>query len=129
MGLTVTNVGESEKTNRAEVNVAVNPSTLVFKDIGQKRDFVVTVTTYEGGEHTDGSGDRGELNWVSEKHVLRSPMVIVVGQTSASSADRSYSPDVPTSIDSEGEKTTKLDCYLGRKQEIAYVLHAFGCYS
>ena len=72
--------------------------------------YLVTVTTYEGGEHIDGSGDRGELKWVSEKHVVRSPMVNVVVQTSASSVGRSYSLDVPTSIDSEGEKTTKLDC-------------------
>jgi len=45
---TVTNVGEPEETYSAEVfapgvDVAVNPSTLAFSDIGQKRDFVVTV--------------------------------------------------------------------------------------
>jgi hypothetical protein len=100
---TVTNVGEREETYSAEVFapgvvVAVNPSTLAFGDIGQKRDFVVTV---KRAANTPAKAVvEGELKWVSEKHVVRSPMVIVVGETSASTAGHSYGADVPAGTES-----------------------------
>ncbi|XP_066324107.1 subtilisin-like protease 4 [Miscanthus floridulus] len=95
---TVTNVGEPEETYSAEVfapgvDVAVNPSTLAFSDIDQKRDFVVTVKR-EANTPTKAVVE-GELKWVSGKHAVRSPMVIVVGETSAS-----YGADVPAGIES-----------------------------
>jgi hypothetical protein len=100
---TVTNVGEPEETYSAEVfapgvDVAVNPSTLAFSDIGQKRDFVVTVKR-EANTPTKAVVE-GELKWVSEKHAVRSPMVIVVGETSASSASYSYGAEVPAGVES-----------------------------
>ncbi|OEL30401.1 Subtilisin-like protease SBT4.14 [Dichanthelium oligosanthes] len=91
---TVTNVGEPAETYRAEVtapgvDVAVNPSTLVFSDIGQKRDFVVTVRRQASTPAK--AVIEGELKWVSEKHAVRSPVVVVVGETAASSsAGHSY---------------------------------------
>ncbi|RLM80159.1 cucumisin-like [Panicum miliaceum] len=94
---TATNVGEPAETYRAEVtahgvDVAVNPSTMVFSDIGQQRDFVVTVRRQASTPAK--SVIEGELKWVSEKHAVRSPMVVVVGETVASSAGHSYGADV-----------------------------------
>ncbi|RCV07701.1 hypothetical protein SETIT_1G266600v2 [Setaria italica] len=93
---TVTNVGERAETYRAEVtapgiDVAVSPSTLVFSDVGQKRDFVVTVRRQASTPAK--AVIEGELNWVSEKHAVRSPVVVVVGETAASSAGHSYGAD------------------------------------
>ncbi|KAJ1280353.1 hypothetical protein BS78_04G225700 [Paspalum vaginatum] len=86
---TLTNVGEPAETYRAEVtvpgvDVAVNPSTLVFSDIDQKRDFTVTVRR-QASTPTKAVIE-GELLWLSEKHAVRSPMVVVIGETAAPSA-------------------------------------------
>ena len=94
---TATNVGEPAETYRAEVtaqgvDVAVNPSTMVFSDVGQKRDFVVTVRRQASTPAK--AVIEGELKWVSEKHVVRSPMVVVVGETVASSGGHSYGAGV-----------------------------------
>ncbi|CAL5018806.1 unnamed protein product [Urochloa decumbens] len=93
---TVTNVaGDSAATEtyRAEVTgaqgvaVAVTPSTMVFGDDAApktKRDFVVTVRRLASTPAK--AVIEGELKWVSEKHAVRSPMVIVVGETTAASS-------------------------------------------
>jgi hypothetical protein len=93
---TLTNVGELAETYHAEltapgIDMAVNPSTLVFTDVGQDRDFVVTVRRQASTPAK--VVIEGELKWVSEKHVVRSPMVVVVGETAASSAGHSYGAD------------------------------------
>ncbi|TVU27947.1 hypothetical protein EJB05_19452, partial [Eragrostis curvula] len=89
---TVTNVGEPEETYSVEavapgVEVVVRPSTLAFTELGQKLDFVVTVKR----EATTPAKAviEGELKLVSEKHVVRSPLVVVVGETAASSVSDS----------------------------------------
>lgn len=97
---TVTNVGEPAETYSVEatapgVDVAVTPSTLAFTGLAQKLDFVVTVKRELGTPVK--AVIEGELRWVSEKHTVRSPLVVVVGETPASSA--SYSK-VDTSPDS-----------------------------
>ncbi|CAN6274984.1 unnamed protein product [Urochloa humidicola] len=101
---TVTNVGGepgTDETYRAEVTahgvaVAVSPSTIVFSDVGHKRDFVVTVTRQATTPAK--AVIEGELKWVSEKHVVRSPMVVVVGETAAASSagHSSYGAHAPS---------------------------------
>ncbi|KAL6911816.1 hypothetical protein ACP4OV_000621 [Aristida adscensionis] len=94
---TVTNVGDAAESYRAEaavrgVDVAVNPSTLQFADVGQKLDFVVTVSRQPGTPAK--AVIEGHLKLVSEKHTVRSPMVVVVGETAASSGGHSDVADV-----------------------------------
>ncbi|CAN6253848.1 unnamed protein product [Urochloa humidicola] len=99
---TVTNVGEPAATYRAEITgakgvaVAVSPSTMVFSDVGHKRDFALTVTRQKTTPAK--AVIEGELKWVSEKHVVRSPMVVVVGETAAASSagDSSYAAYAPS---------------------------------
>ncbi|KAF8765424.1 hypothetical protein HU200_008569 [Digitaria exilis] len=95
---TVTNVGEEPveeyhvEVTVQGVDVAVNPSKLAFSEIGQKREFVVTVRRQASTPAK--AVIEGELKWVSEKHAVRSPMVVVVGETAATSAGLSYGDDI-----------------------------------
>ncbi|KAL6633810.1 hypothetical protein ACP70R_026481 [Stipagrostis hirtigluma subsp. patula] len=100
---TVTNVGDPGETYSAEaaapgVDVAVNPSTLQFTHVGQKLGFVVTVRRQAGTPAK--AVIEGQLKWVSEKHAVRSPLVVVVGEAAASSAGYSYSLDDVASVES-----------------------------
>ncbi|VAH26258.1 unnamed protein product [Triticum turgidum subsp. durum] len=77
---TVTNVGPANSTFTAKVDaprsltVRVSPETLAFSKTGEKKTFSVSVSSHGLGEelHVEGS-----LSWVSEKHVVRSPIVAV----------------------------------------------------
>ncbi|XP_037481212.1 subtilisin-like protease 4 [Triticum dicoccoides] len=77
---TVTNVGPENSTFTAKVDaprsltVRVSPETLAFSKTGEKKTFSVSVSSHGLGEelHLEGS-----LSWVSEKHVVRSPIVAV----------------------------------------------------
>jgi hypothetical protein len=98
---TVTNVGEPAEKYIVEatapgVDVGVTPSTLAFNDFGQKMDFVVTVK--RAARKPAKAVIEGELKWVSEKHAARSSLVVVVGETAASSV--SYSNADAASTDS-----------------------------
>ncbi|KAM0833155.1 hypothetical protein ACQ4PT_064448 [Festuca glaucescens] len=74
---TVTNVGPAESTYTAKVEapstltVHVSPETLSFSKAGEKKTFSVSVI----GQDLIAEGS---LSWVSEKHVVRSPVVAVV---------------------------------------------------
>uniref|UniRef100_J3ME65 Subtilisin-like protease n=1 Tax=Oryza brachyantha TaxID=4533 RepID=J3ME65_ORYBR len=78
---TVTNVGPPASTYTLKleipesVTVHVSPETLVFSEAGEKKTFTVTVSG-GGGEQ---KVVEGSLSWVSEKHVVRSPVVAIVG--------------------------------------------------
>ncbi|XP_010919425.1 subtilisin-like protease [Elaeis guineensis] len=73
---TVTNVGKANDVYRVEVEapkgakVTVTPATLTFSKVKEKKTFTVRVT---GGK----SGLAGNLRWISGRHVVRSPIVIV----------------------------------------------------
>ncbi|XP_047085242.1 subtilisin-like protease [Lolium rigidum] len=79
---TVTNVGPAESTYTAKVEapstltVHVSPETLSFSKAGEKKTFSVSVS----GHGVTGQDliAEGSLSWVSEKHVVRSPIVAVV---------------------------------------------------
>jgi hypothetical protein len=79
---TVTNVGPAESTYTAKVEapstltVHVSPETLSFSKAGEKKTFSVSVS----GHSVTGQDliAEGSLSWVSEKHVVRSPVVAVV---------------------------------------------------
>ncbi|KAL6896640.1 hypothetical protein ACP4OV_007212 [Aristida adscensionis] len=76
---TVTNVGPAASTYTAKVDapaslaVRVSPGTLAFTKAGEKKTFTVTVSGHGAGVL------EGSLNWVSGKHVVRSPIVAVAG--------------------------------------------------
>ncbi|KAF7006657.1 hypothetical protein CFC21_021682 [Triticum aestivum] len=77
---TVTNVGPANSTFTVKVDaprsltVRVSPETLAFSKTGEKKTFSVSVSSHGLSEelHVEGS-----LSWVSEKHVVRSPIVAV----------------------------------------------------
>uniref|UniRef100_A0A8R7QXD3 Subtilisin-like protease n=1 Tax=Triticum urartu TaxID=4572 RepID=A0A8R7QXD3_TRIUA len=77
---TVTNVGPAESTFKAKVDVPrsltvrVIPDTMSFSKTGEKKTFSVSVSSLELGKelYVDGT-----LSWVSEKHVVRSPIIVV----------------------------------------------------
>ncbi|TVT98870.1 hypothetical protein EJB05_55808, partial [Eragrostis curvula] len=81
---TLTNVGPAE-TYTASVHgasgmdIRVSPDTLVFSNPGDKKTFNLTVMVNGGGVHKDGDFLEGSLVWVSTKHLVRSPIVAVVG--------------------------------------------------
>lgn len=76
---TVTNVGEAHETYSSEidapegVSVRVDPTSLSFTSVNEKKTFKITFESKGGG----GSGNaEGQLKWVSGKHVVRSPIAI-----------------------------------------------------
>ncbi|XP_037488718.1 subtilisin-like protease [Triticum dicoccoides] len=75
---TVTNVGPADSTFKAKVavprslTVRVSPETLSFSKIGEKKTFSVSVSGDLGKEELY---EEGSLSWVSERHVVRSPIV------------------------------------------------------
>uniref|UniRef100_A0A0D9WQ58 Subtilisin-like protease fibronectin type-III domain-containing protein n=1 Tax=Leersia perrieri TaxID=77586 RepID=A0A0D9WQ58_9ORYZ len=75
---TVTNVGPATSAYTVKVRtptslvVRVLPTTLVFSMAGEKKTFSVS-----GGDQQEVV--EGSLRWVSDKHVVRSPVVAVVG--------------------------------------------------
>uniref|UniRef100_A0ACD5YYK4 Uncharacterized protein n=1 Tax=Avena sativa TaxID=4498 RepID=A0ACD5YYK4_AVESA len=79
---TVTNVGPATSTYTAKVDapkslvVRVLPETLTFSKAGEKKTFSLTVSSdnVDQEEFVEGS-----LTWVSEKHVVRSPIVASTG--------------------------------------------------
>ncbi|KAF7006648.1 hypothetical protein CFC21_021673 [Triticum aestivum] len=79
---TVTNVGPADSKFKAKVDVPrsltvrVVPETLSFSKIGEKKTFSVSVSGH--GLDKEGVHVEGSLSWVSEKHVVRSPIVFVV---------------------------------------------------
>ncbi|VAH42008.1 unnamed protein product [Triticum turgidum subsp. durum] len=78
---TVTNVGPATSTYRVKVDapksmtVRVSPETLVFSKAREKKTFSVSVS----GHHMDEQESmEGSLSWVSEKHVVRSPIIVAL---------------------------------------------------
>ncbi|XP_072959155.1 subtilisin-like protease [Typha angustifolia] len=77
---TVTNVGEEGSKYTAKVDVpkgasvTVSPKTLKFSKVKEKKSYQVTVRWGSNGET---SLVEGSLKWVSDKYVVRSPIVIV----------------------------------------------------
>ncbi|CAM0954407.1 unnamed protein product [Alopecurus aequalis] len=75
---TVTNVGPATSTYTAKVDVPntmvvhVFPETLAFSKAGEKKMFSLTVSSHAVGKE---EFVEGSLRWVSEKHVVRSPIV------------------------------------------------------
>ncbi|VAH42007.1 unnamed protein product [Triticum turgidum subsp. durum] len=75
---TVTNVGPADSTFKAKVavprslTVRVSPEMLSFSKIGEKKTFSVSVSGDLGKEELY---EEGSLSWVSERHVVRSPIV------------------------------------------------------
>jgi hypothetical protein len=84
---TVTNVGPATSTYTAKVDapkslvVRVFPETLTFSRTGEKKTFSLTVRSHDIDEELV----EGSLRWVSEKHVVRSPIVASTGVASSSS--------------------------------------------
>ncbi|XP_072147208.1 subtilisin-like protease 4 [Setaria viridis] len=82
----LTNVGPAE-TYTATVHgpswmdIRVSPDTLVFSEPGEKKAVNVTVTVNGGGLKGTADGDfvEGSLIWVSTNHLVRSPIVAVIG--------------------------------------------------
>ncbi|KAM0890132.1 hypothetical protein ACQ4PT_027260 [Festuca glaucescens] len=78
---TVTNVGPAESTYTAKVDaprsltVSVSPETLAFSKVGEKKTFNVSVSSRNVEEHE--LFVEARLSWVSEKHIVRSPIVVV----------------------------------------------------
>ncbi|TVU28793.1 hypothetical protein EJB05_20326, partial [Eragrostis curvula] len=78
---TVTNVGAARSVYRVEVgapdgvSVAVTPGLLQFDEVNQKASFTVTVERAPGSASVTGVWD-AQLAWVSEAHVVRSPISI-----------------------------------------------------
>ncbi|KAJ3705654.1 hypothetical protein LUZ61_009359 [Rhynchospora tenuis] len=78
---TLTNVGMANSTYAAvvdvptEVTVIVNPSILQFTKVNEKMSFTVTVTWNSTGNVSGGA--EGNLKWVSDSHVVRSPLVVL----------------------------------------------------
>ncbi|KAF7006652.1 hypothetical protein CFC21_021677 [Triticum aestivum] len=82
---TVTNVGPADSTFKAKVavprslTVRVSPETLSFSKIGEKKTFSVSVSGDLGKEELY---EEGSLSWVSERHVVRSPIVALPASSS-----------------------------------------------
>ncbi|XP_073364059.1 subtilisin-like protease isoform X1 [Aegilops tauschii subsp. strangulata] len=78
---TVTNVGPATSTYRVKVDtpksmmVRVSPETLVFSKAREKKTFSVSVSSHHMDEQ---ESMEGSLSWVSEKHVVRSPIVVAL---------------------------------------------------
>ncbi|KAK1272943.1 Subtilisin-like protease SDD1 [Acorus gramineus] len=76
---TVTNVGEANSTYELEVDepsgvsVVVKPQKLQFSQVNEKASYFVTLSINASAK---GSYAEGELRWVSDKHVVRSPISV-----------------------------------------------------
>lgn len=76
---TVTNVGRPSSVYAAvvdmpeDVSVTVNPPMLRFMELDEKQSFTVTVR-WAGQPSV--AGAEGNLRWVSDDHIVRSPIVI-----------------------------------------------------
>ena len=76
---TVTHVSETSEKYSIKVEmpegikVSVVPETLEFSKLNEKKTFVVTLKRSREGK----GGAEGQLKWVSNKHVVRSPIVVV----------------------------------------------------
>jgi subtilisin family serine protease/ribosomal protein L25 (general stress protein Ctc) len=76
---TVKNVGEAPAVYYphvdlpASVQVQVTPSSLQFAEVNQAQNFTVSVWR---GQSTDAKVVEGSLQWVSDKHTVRSPISI-----------------------------------------------------
>ncbi|CAM0885109.1 unnamed protein product [Alopecurus aequalis] len=87
---TVTNVGPATATFRAKVDapkslvVRVSPETLTFSKVGEKKTFSLTANNHRVGKELV----EASLSWVSEKHVVRSPIVA----STAVAGRRAYAP-------------------------------------
>ncbi|TMW88872.1 hypothetical protein EJD97_017966 [Solanum chilense] len=76
---TVTNVGKANSTYRVDIDsprgldVKVEPTTLVFSEVKQKLSYQVTFTPFSRPStiYTQGS-----LRWISENHIVRSPIAV-----------------------------------------------------
>ncbi|VAH26244.1 unnamed protein product [Triticum turgidum subsp. durum] len=55
------------------MTVRVSPDTLVFSKAREKKTFSVSVSSHHVDEQ---ESMEGSLSWVSEKHVVRSPIVV-----------------------------------------------------
>ncbi|KAK1603851.1 hypothetical protein QYE76_027524 [Lolium multiflorum] len=99
---TVTNVGPAESTYTAKVEapttlaVHVSPETLSFSKVGEKKTFSVSVSGH--GVTEEELTAEGSLSWVSEKHVVRSPVVAIVGIGRRGSPPPAASPPGRTSV-------------------------------
>ena len=75
---TVTHVWETSEKYSIEVDmpdnikVSVVPETLEFSKMNEKKSFVVTFKRSREGK----GGAQGQLKWVSDKHAVRSPIVV-----------------------------------------------------
>lgn len=56
----------------ANVVATVKPSTLVFKNVGDKQRYTVTFVTQKGGSPT--KNEFGSITWMNEQHRVRSPV-------------------------------------------------------
>ncbi|XP_055819495.1 subtilisin-like protease [Solanum dulcamara] len=76
---TVTNVGQANSTYRVDIDsprgldVKVEPTTLVFSEVKQKLSYQVTFTPFAIPSTTY---TQGSLRWISEKHIVRSPIAV-----------------------------------------------------
>ncbi|KAK1304816.1 Subtilisin-like protease SDD1 [Acorus calamus] len=76
---TVTNVGEAKSIYKIDVaepsgvSVVVQPQQLQFSRVNEKASYSVTLSIKD---KTKGSYAEGELRWVSDEHVVRSPISV-----------------------------------------------------
>lgn len=82
----VTNVGVANSTYALEVVapegvvVSVRPNNLTFTELNQTAKYSVTFSPLSGGLGRNGSEltfGQGYLKWVSDKHIVRSPIAVV----------------------------------------------------
>ncbi|OIS99529.1 PREDICTED: subtilisin-like protease SBT1.7 [Nicotiana attenuata] len=77
---TVMNVGQATSTYSVEVDsppgvdVKVEPTTLVFSEVNQKLSYQVTFTPLATRPST--GYYQGSLKWISDKHIVRSPIAV-----------------------------------------------------
>uniref|UniRef100_M1BBG6 Subtilisin-like protease n=1 Tax=Solanum tuberosum TaxID=4113 RepID=M1BBG6_SOLTU len=77
---TVMNVGQANSTYRVEIDsppgldVKVEPTTLVFSEVKQALSYQVTFTPLDTIPNT--TFNQGSLRWISEKHIVRSPIAV-----------------------------------------------------
>ncbi|XP_049378362.1 subtilisin-like protease [Solanum stenotomum] len=76
---TVTNVGQANSTCRVDIDsprgldVKVEPTTLVFSEVKQKLSYQVTFTPFATPSTIS---SQGSLRWISENHIVRSPIAL-----------------------------------------------------
>lgn len=75
---TVTYVGDGAEKYKVNTNtrkgfdMSVEPNTLEFTKTGERKSFEVILARTVGGK----DGIEGEISWISDKHVVRSPIVV-----------------------------------------------------